>query len=110
MRKSRVAAALGAILATGLVVLWVRGPEGGEQAAAPGPPMVLAASVVVQDHVPSSTYNGRLTAVETVELKPPAPGSTADHSVPADGYSAVQGKSVVVSVHNECSRSLTKTK
>ncbi len=82
MRKSRVAAALGAILATGLVVLWVRGPEGGEQAAAPGPPMVLAASVVVQDHVPRSTYNGRLTAVETVELKPRVSGYIADVSVP----------------------------
>src|SRR3546814_20608400 len=77
MRKSRVAAALGAILATGLVVLWVRGPEGGEQAAAPGPPMVLAASVVVQDHVPRSTYNGRLTAVETLDLKPRVSGCIA---------------------------------
>lgn len=82
MRKSGVAAALGAILATGLVVLWVRGPEDGEQATAPGPPMVLAASVVVQDHVPRSTYTGRLTAVETVDLKPRVSGYIADVSVP----------------------------
>src|SRR3546814_20619438 len=82
MRKSGVAWARGAIWATGLVVLWVRGPEGGWQAGAPGPPMVLAASVVVQDHVPRSTYNGRLTAVETVELKPRVSGYIADVSVP----------------------------
>lgn len=82
MRKSRVAAALGAILATGLVIFWVRGPGGEEQAATPGAPMVLAASVVVQNHVPRSTYTGRLTAVETVDLKPRVSGYIADVSVP----------------------------
>ncbi|WP_245978687.1 biotin/lipoyl-binding protein, partial [Aurantiacibacter xanthus] len=70
------------ILATGLVVFWVGGPGGDEQAAAPAPPMVLAASVVVQDHVPRSTYTGRLTAVETVDLKPRVSGYIAHVSVP----------------------------
>jgi len=82
MRKSRVAAALGAILATGLIVFWVRGPAGDEQATAPAPPMVLAASVVVQDHIPRSTYTGRLAAVETVDLKPRVSGYITDVTVP----------------------------
>lgn len=82
MRKSRVAAALGAIMATGLVVLWMRGPGGEEQVAAPAPPIVLAAPVVVQEHMPRSTYTGRLTAVETVDLKPRVSGYIADVSVP----------------------------
>lgn len=82
MRKSRVAAALGAILATGLAIFWMRGPASEEQATAPAPPMVLAAPVVVQDHIPRATYPGRLTAVETVDLKPRVSGYITDVTVP----------------------------
>ena len=82
MRKSGVAAALVTIMVVGLVVFWARGWASGEQAAAPALPMVLAASVVVQDYTPRSTYAGRLTAVETVELKPRVSGYISQVSVP----------------------------
>ncbi len=81
MRKSVIAVALVAVVVIGLLVFWARGGSG-EQAAAPGPPMVLAASVVVEDYTPRSTYTGRLTAVETVDLKPRISGYITDVTVP----------------------------
>jgi gold/copper resistance efflux system membrane fusion protein len=44
--------------------------------------MVLAASVVVQDYTPRSTYTARLTAVDTVDLKPRVSGYISQVSVP----------------------------
>lgn len=82
MRKSGVAAALFTLLVIGVLVFWARGWASGEQAVAPAPPMVLAASVVVQDYTPRSTYTGRLTAVETVDLKPRVSGYISQVSVP----------------------------
>lgn len=81
MRKSGIAAALVAIVVIVLLVFWASGGNG-EQAVAPGPPMVLAASVVVQDYTPRSTYTARLTAVETVDLKPRISGYITDVTVP----------------------------
>lgn len=86
MRKARLAAASAAVLAiVVLLVLWTRGRGSEDQAASPAPPSVLVAPVVVRDYTPRTTYTGRFTAVETIDLKPRVPGYIAEVTVPEGG-------------------------
>lgn len=81
--KSRLLAASAVIVLLVILVIWFGWRDAGDQAeAAPAPPQVLAAAVVMRDYAPSSTYTGTLAAVETVELKPRVSGLILDVSVP----------------------------
>ncbi|MEW5755914.1 MAG: efflux RND transporter periplasmic adaptor subunit [Pseudomonadota bacterium] len=59
---------------TGLVLIGGCGKEANQHGAAPPPPPVSVAEVIVRDVVPSDVFNGRIEAVESVQLRPQVGG------------------------------------